>query len=558
MISVLKDNVSKNMADIIVREWLADYKTLNNSEIHSFANIINENCELLQALFTIFEEKKYYQEFLDPVCHQLFSFYRSSEKELKQFTLQFIPSLIGLYLGIVSRGERKNFRCVEILLLGIYNLEVIDSVGKPIIQSFRIPSISKPSIYHEPISLSHAVLTEHALSKLEYGDNRSVTIGPFPEVEKINATNRLQVMTILMRVYNQNIGSMSKFSHTALCKMCSKIVRQGYPRINVGLKLPYNTDSSVYPNPRTVHRIPISSNFLLELIHAVYFSMFNGLSTSGLQALDDIHFRATQELLSDVLLVTNGIRNSLKVNPSGQPHDGPMGISVALSPTTATSSVSKTIITNASFRTKKLPDDIPIQKEGNTKDSTHLGAISEETDSTLHSRAIAAGKSRRRANGNPSKSSKDKEKKSKKDKESISTDSSSKTKEAEGSLGNTKSQLKTKSNDIKLRVECTDLSDDVHSCVDKMESLNVAMQGDGKEDSRLSENYEPESLGEAMSCVSPINNYPMDGIKNMYATTNGHGLEKELDEKYYMNSIEVKDLENSSINQSSFHQQTVV
>lgn len=340
--------------------------------------------------------------------------------------------------------------------------------------------------------------------------------------------------------------------------MCSKIVRQGYPRINVGLKLPYNTDSSVYPNPRTVHRIPISSNFLLELIHAVYFSMFNGLSTSGLQALDDIHFRATQELLSDVLLVTNGIRNSLKVNPSGQPHDGPMGISVALSPTTATSSVSKTIITNASFRTKKLPDDIPIQKEGNTKDSTHLGAISEETDSTLHSRAIAAGKSRRRANGNPSKSSKDKEKKLKKDKESISTDSSSKTKEAEGSLGNTKSQLKTKSNDIKLRVECTDLSDDVHSCVDKMESLNVAMQGDGKEDSRLSENYEPESLGEAMSCVSPINNYPMDGIKNMYATTNGHGLEKELDEKYYMNSIEVKDLENSSINQSSFHQQTVV
>lgn len=52
--------------------------------------------------------------------------------------------------------------------------------------------------------------------------------------------------------------------------------------------------------------------------------------------------------------MTNAIRNSLKVNPSGQPSDGPMGISVALSPTTVVSTVSRAI-TNASFRAKKLP-----------------------------------------------------------------------------------------------------------------------------------------------------------------------------------------------------------
>nr|CAD7263795.1 unnamed protein product [Timema shepardi] len=40
-----------------------------------------------------------------------------------------------------------------------------------------------------------------------------------------------------------------------------------------------------------------------------------------------------------------------------QPCDGPMGISVALSPATTTvTTVSKSMITNASFRTKKLPD----------------------------------------------------------------------------------------------------------------------------------------------------------------------------------------------------------
>lgn len=39
----------------------------------------------------------------------------------------------------------------------------------------------------------------------------------------------------------------------------------------------------------------------------------------------------------------------------GQPSDGPMGISVALTPSTHTVTVSKSMITNASFRTKKLP-----------------------------------------------------------------------------------------------------------------------------------------------------------------------------------------------------------
>lgn len=548
------------MADTIVREWLADYKALSSSELHSFANTINENSELLQALFTIFEEKKYHQEFLDPVCHQLFSFYRSPEKELKEFALQYIPSLIGLYLYVVSRGERKNFRCVEVLLLGIYNLEVIDSLGRPIIQSFRIPSISKPSIYHEPISLSHSVLTEHALSKLEHGDNRSINIGPFPEVEKINATNRLQVMTILMRVYNQNVGSMSTYSHLALCKMCSKTVRQGYPRLNVGLRLPYGSDSSAYSHPRTGHRIPMSSPFLLELVHAVYFSMFNSLSSVGLQAMDDIHFRATQDLLNDVILVTNGIRNSLKVNPSGQPNDGPMGISVALSPTTNTTTVSKAIITNASFRTKKLPDDIPIQEGDASKDGRQLVSISEESDSSQQPKAGSGGKGRRRGSGantsvsmNVTKLWKDKDKKAKKDKETVAMEMNSKSKEYDVTSNKPHSKIKG-SNDV-ISVQCITFESPEYSegNDDLAEMGNSSVKsGDSKE----STHYEPENLGEAMSCISPITGYPIDSIGNIYVASNGHGIDKNSDDKYFLRSVDVKDIENGTIGQTPL--QTVV
>ena len=88
-------------------------------------------------------------------------------------------------------------------------------------------------------------------------------------------------------------------------------------------------------------------------------SRFNGHASDGLQALEHVHQRASYELFSDVLLVTNAIRNSLQYNPSGQPEDGPMGIAIALSPSqTANPALLKDAITNASFRTKRLPGNM--------------------------------------------------------------------------------------------------------------------------------------------------------------------------------------------------------
>ncbi len=59
--------------------------------------------------------------------------------------------------------------------------------------------------------------------------------------------------------------------------------------------------------------------------------------------------------------MTNAINNSLINNPSGQPQDGPMGISIALSPTSNNPSFLKHAITNASFRAKKLPGKSRLQ-----------------------------------------------------------------------------------------------------------------------------------------------------------------------------------------------------
>lgn len=55
---------------------------------------------------------------LENVCVQLFSFYRSKEIELQRFTLQFVPTLIYIYLSSVAQGYTKNCRCIETLLIG--------------------------------------------------------------------------------------------------------------------------------------------------------------------------------------------------------------------------------------------------------------------------------------------------------------------------------------------------------------------------------------------------------------------------------------------------------
>jgi hypothetical protein len=43
----------------------------------------------------------------------------------------------------------QSCRSVETLLVGLYNLEVVDESGQPKVVSFRLPSLAQASIYHE-------------------------------------------------------------------------------------------------------------------------------------------------------------------------------------------------------------------------------------------------------------------------------------------------------------------------------------------------------------------------------------------------------------------------
>ncbi|XP_042217721.1 uncharacterized protein LOC121863249 [Homarus americanus] len=418
----------------VLEDWLGDCDGVTDCR-QIYECLQSDQERLIHAIYTLFDERSRCPDLFESTVKQLFALARSKDERLREFVLLFAPSLLYIYLSSISFGDKKGVGSVEVALLTLHNMEVLDEQGQPRIAPFRLPTLARQSVFHEPTSLAPASYTADSLQRLEAGDADTVRWGPPTQMTSVTAATRHNLATAIMVAFNARLATLPKIALMHLCKAVSKMLCQGFNRPGHHHRSSYGSESSFGLYPRPTPRIPVTSELLKELLHAVYFAMpaerslhdlpplmsismplahfhysshnaakgegtqcpammpncagqcyhsphvklrrFNEFASLGIQALEDIHMRAQYELFGDVLLMTNAIKNSLKVNPSGQPSDGPMGISVALTPSTTTTPLSKTFITNASFRTKKLPDDIPIQ---NTEEGKPLTSITEEGD----------------------------------------------------------------------------------------------------------------------------------------------------------------------------------
>lgn len=142
------------MTESLVTEWLADCEDLQPTELRSFAETLSRDNEIVRALYVLLEERSKYNEvcflifyskliffklhfnhfltfalllfqLVDTVCHQLFSFYRSDDADLKRFTLQFVPSMIYIYLNSVAHADvkvlTKHIKCLLTFKNVIFN-----------------------------------------------------------------------------------------------------------------------------------------------------------------------------------------------------------------------------------------------------------------------------------------------------------------------------------------------------------------------------------------------------------------------------------------------------
>nr|CAH7713663.1 unnamed protein product [Callosobruchus chinensis] len=276
--------------------------------------------------------------------------------------MQFIPSLAFLHLS------DKTQTSVQTLLVSLYNLEVIDSKGQPRTVSFRIPSIAQSSIYHDSSMLERAFIAENSLRRWEDCNTKLISWGPLPQVECLNAQNRQRVVTALMFLYTRQMADVIQQGIEFTCRGISRLVTQGFGASTASS----NRSSCASSSPQqgsSLCRVPVSAPLLIELVHVIYHAA-EKCAAVAIQALHDVIQRATYECYAEVLLAGNAIKNLMHHSPT---------VSAAPRPSSHSHGVSKSMITNASFRTKKLPDDIPIQDPNQPAQSdVPLDSITEE------------------------------------------------------------------------------------------------------------------------------------------------------------------------------------
>lgn len=316
----------------VVEEWLSEFKALPENQISGYASTLHRKKSLVPALYKVIQDPN--NELLEPVCHQLFELYRSSEVRLKRFTLQFLPELIWVYLRLTASRDRQSNGCIEALLLGIYNLEIADKDGNNKVLSFTIPSLSKPSIYHEPSTIGSMALTEGALCQHDL--IRVVYSDLHPQRETFTAQNRFEVLGFLMLCYNSAIVYMPASSYQSLCRMGSRLCVSGFPRQHEKRWKEF------------CNRVVLDPDFMVQLLTGVYYAIYNGQWGLGQEVLDDIIYRAQLELYSQPLLVANAMKNSLPFDAPDMSQEGQKVLKVEVTPTVPR--ISRTAITTASIR----------------------------------------------------------------------------------------------------------------------------------------------------------------------------------------------------------------
>nr|SVE86632.1 EOG090X02H3 [Daphnia similis]SVE87259.1 EOG090X02H3 [Daphnia similis] len=345
---------------VFITEWLKD------GQNDVWNKSLSSNSDMIEAIFSLIEEWKSNKELFNILCIRLFGYYRESNMESKVFSLQFVPSLIYSYLSAIAQGERKDAGSMQTFLLAIYNLEAGGEAQNPKTHSFRIPNIAQPSIYHDTSAIASSSLTESALKRLDPTNRITVKFGPHPHQNSFNAENRLPAMAALLRIYSNYLSLYSKSTLSETCMAFRRLVAQGYTR---------NSEGSP--------RIPLSSNLLVEMLHLIYSLTMEDedLASAARQTLEAVQRRVEMELMAAPILVSAAMADSSHLSIKGE-HSSPQLMSSGANGGSARA-MWKSMITNASFRTKKLPDDITIAQVAEAAAAAAAAAAANTASSAL-------------------------------------------------------------------------------------------------------------------------------------------------------------------------------
>jgi hypothetical protein len=153
----------------------------------------------------------------------------------------------------------------------------------------------------------------------------------------VTAQNRMQLLQSILRTYNECLGDYSRSALEQFVRTWQRLLQRGSGQGKAGAS--------------HQQRVLLNSDMLLELAYTAYFCIYNGFQVGGGQMVELIRQRGASLASPVVLLTVNAIRTlSLNSGPSQQ------AMTTAIS---TPNQIAKNMITNASFRAKKIGDDIP-------------------------------------------------------------------------------------------------------------------------------------------------------------------------------------------------------
>uniref|UniRef100_A0AAF5PWE3 Hyccin n=2 Tax=Wuchereria bancrofti TaxID=6293 RepID=A0AAF5PWE3_WUCBA len=365
-----------------LQDWLTDLneRWKNSTEKRALKDVEYERTQLTretcktQYLINYLSCNYTDVDLVQPVVAQLLAcYYRGGI--LRYFVLQCIPSLIHIYLLALAKRQKKSVSIFETFFLAIFNEEILaggilsESVTKKV-EEVRIPSIRFPSVYHDPKKLNLAsdiALKSGAPAFVQA--TKTVRIGPYKSVDRIIPQNRQTVLTRLLKSVN---GCLCRLSRDVICQgICLSTIalcQSGFSfRETVLVSRVFGSSfrRKEFDDFSKKPRLRISSQYLLESLNGLYFALFNGTPELAVQAVDAVHQRALYEFYADVILVTNSISETLLESNFHKNEE--LLTAQWVRPGKLDNHKRNEVVTNASLRLKKMPEDISPVVDDNIK-----------------------------------------------------------------------------------------------------------------------------------------------------------------------------------------------
>uniref|UniRef100_A0A915HX28 Hyccin n=1 Tax=Romanomermis culicivorax TaxID=13658 RepID=A0A915HX28_ROMCU len=357
-----------------------------SSERKNAKSLLLQHQQLCDTICDLFVHKYSDQSVMENLCQELLTLYYRGGGS-KCLCIQTLPAAVGTYIFAVALGKRKFCAPLETFLLSIYNNEVAKkTTNDDSVEEIRLHPLISPSIYHKEPStlLTGTTFIDNGVNKCRANFPVTVKIGPYPSCAALNAENNL---------------CSSGFDFPKLSKLTKLKANVSSRKISSLLSLDSfldhgngesNENASTSASSLNPPRLYLHPSFLLELLNTVYFAIFAQKSSFyALEALESLHNRASYELFEPVLLATNAMIYDVTQNatvflprgqdafvttlttddgiisPTSESYTEPSSSSSSIGPLgrslSKLGSKGRGLVTNASLRIKKLPDDIPVR-----------------------------------------------------------------------------------------------------------------------------------------------------------------------------------------------------